>query len=274
MRVDFQPSQGDGIIGYLLKDVPSGLSVSPSAITSGTGPFTFTVAGGDCGREYRFRVAVRYRDARGRTRELVSAPSDPVRPCVTPGAPTGLKAQATASGAKVSWTPPPGAGTATYRLAWDGPVKGSRTVSATSATLGEVWTNGPYTFTVTATNGAGTGSATSLDTRLTGPAVRYPVERNKSSTGYVRDIPDAESGKTVTTMYDNNGERIAVNCQEKGVYYKRNDTLAGDMYANITYNGETGYIIGYLVNTPGDWKSFAGLPVWKCEPAGYLQPAG
>lgn len=276
MRVDFQPSQGDGIIGYLLKDVPPGLSVSPSAITSGTGPFTFTVAGGDCGREYRFRVAVRYRDARGRTRELVSAPSDPVRPCVTPGAPTGLKAQATASGAKVSWTAPPGAGTATYRLAWDGPVKGSRTVSATSATLGEVWTNGPYTFTVTATNGAGTGSATSADTRLTGPAVRYPVERNGNSNGYIRDIPDANKGKTVATMNDNNGEMVAVNCQERGADYThpRDSNLAGNMYANITWKGKTGYVIGYLVNTPGSWKSFAGLPVWKCEPAGYLQPAG
>ncbi|RKS69021.1 hypothetical protein BZB76_6160 [Actinomadura pelletieri DSM 43383] len=40
--------------------------------------------------------------------------------------------------------------------------------------------------------------------------------------------------------------------------------LAGDMYANIAYNGKTGYIIGYLVNTPGDWKSFAGPPVRNC----------
>ncbi len=36
------------------------------------------------------------------------------------------------------------------------------------------------------------------------------------------------------------------------------------MYAKITYKGATGYVIGYLVNTPGDWKSFACLPVWKC----------
>ncbi len=75
---------------------------------AGAGPFTFTVSGGDCGREYRFRVAVRYRDARGRTREQVSAASDPVRPCVTPGTPTGLKAKATAAGAEVAWSPPPG----------------------------------------------------------------------------------------------------------------------------------------------------------------------
>ncbi|MFI0372457.1 fibronectin type III domain-containing protein [Actinomadura sp. 1N219] len=265
MRVDFQPSQGEGIIGYLLKDVPSGLSAAPEAITSGAGPFTFTVAGGECGREYRFRVAVRYKDARGRTREAVSAPSDPVRPCVTPGAPTGLAAQATASGARLSWTAPPGAAGTTYRLTWDGPVKGSRTVSATSATLGEIWTNGSYTFNVAAVNGAGTGPGATRTAKLTGPTTRYPVERNENSNGYVRNVADANGGTTVATMNDNNGETVTVNCQERGVYYERNADLAGDMYAKITYKGKTGYVIGYLVNTPGDWKSFAGLPVWKCR---------
>ncbi|MES9605159.1 hypothetical protein [Actinomadura sp. NPDC000929] len=271
MRIDFQPSDGEGIIGYALKDVPSGLAASPAAIAPGAGPFTFTVTGGDCAREYRFRVAVRYRDGRGRTREQVSAPSDPARPCVTPGAPTGLKAQATSSGAKVSWTAPPGA--SAYRVGWDGPVKGSRTVpaatgSAMTATLGEVWTNGPYTFTVSAVNGAGTGAAATLGARLTGPAARYPVERNGNSNAYIRATADANNGTTVATMTDNNGELVVVNCQKKGVYYRhpRDAALAGDMYANITWSGKTGYVIGYLVNTPGDWRSLAGPAVWTCAP--------
>ncbi|WP_207936526.1 fibronectin type III domain-containing protein, partial [Actinomadura sp. KC216] len=263
MRVDFQPSQGEGITGYLLKDLPAGLSASPAAITSG--PYTFTVTGGACDREYRFRVAVRYKDARGRTREGVSAPSDPVRPCVTPGAPTGLTARATAGGASLSWTAPAGAAPAAYKLTWDGPVPGSRTVSATSATLGEVWTNGSYTFEVAAVNGAGTGPGATRSANLTGPTARYPVERNGKSTGYIRSIADAEGGTVVTTMYDNNGENVTVNCQERGKYYERNAELTGDMYTKITYNGKTGYVIGYLVNTPGDWKDFAGLPVWRCR---------
>ncbi|RFS82701.1 hypothetical protein D0T12_24970 [Actinomadura spongiicola] len=264
MRVDFQPSRGDGVVGYVLKDVPPGLSAAPSAIAPGAGAFTFTVSGGDCGREYRFRVAARYKDAHGRIREQVSDASDPVRPCVTPGAPTGLTARATASGARLAWTAPPGAGATAYEVAWDGPVRGRRTVSATSATLGEVWTNGSYTFTVAAVNGAGTGPKATRAARLTGPATRFQVERNGKSTGYVRSVADANGGTVVTTMKDNNGESIVVNCQKKGVYYRRNDALAGDMYANITYNGKTGYIIGYLVNTPGDWKNFSGLPVWNC----------
>ncbi|TMQ90302.1 hypothetical protein ETD83_36050 [Actinomadura soli] len=265
MRVDFQPSQGEGIVGYLLKDVPAGLTAAPEAIGAGAGPFTFTVTGGDCGVEYRFRVAVRYKDARGQTREGVSAPSDPVRPCVTPGAPTGVTAQATASGARVSWTAPPGADAATYKITWNGPVQGGRTVSATSATLGEIGTNGSYTFEVAAVNGAGTGPGATRQASLTGPATRYPVERNGNSNGYVRSVADANGGTTVATMNDNNGEMVTVNCQEKGVYYRRNDALAGDMYAKITYGGRTGYVIGYLVDTPGDWTSFAGLPVWRCR---------
>ncbi|MEU9844225.1 hypothetical protein AB0C69_34000, partial [Actinomadura sp. NPDC048032] len=42
--------------------------------------------------------------------------------------------------------------------------------------------------------------------------------------------------------------------------------LAGDMYVDITWSGKTGYVIGYLVNTPGDWRSLAGPAVWTCAP--------
>ncbi|MFA1545357.1 fibronectin type III domain-containing protein [Actinomadura chokoriensis] len=266
MRIDFQPSQGDGVIGYVLKDVQSGMTASPSAIPQGAGPFTFTVRGGDCGREYRFRVAVRYRDAGGRTREQVSAASDPVRPCVTPGAPTGLAAKATSSGAKVSWAPPQGAADVTYRLAYTGPVSGSATGPNTSATLGDVYTNGNYNFTVTAANGAGTGAAATLDATLNGPTAGYPVERNGNSDAYIRATPDGTNGSVVATMHDNNGETVTVHYQQKGAYYTHpNDSnLAGDMYVKITWQGKTGYVLGYLVDTPGDWRSFAGPAVWKC----------
>lgn len=264
MRVEFQPSQGDGIIGYVLKDVPSGLTASPSSIGPDAGPFAFTVTGGDCGREYTFRVAVRYRDAQGDTSEQVSTASDPVRPCVTPGAPTGLTAQATKSGAKVSWTAPPG-GATSYRLSWQGPVSGSRTVSATSATLGDVWSNGNYTFTVAAANGAGTGSDATLSTKLTGPTSTYAVQMNGNSDAYIRQTASS-SGTVVATMHDNNGESVTVHCQEKGAYYQHpNDSsLAGDMYTNITWKGKRGYVIGYLISTPGNWKNFNGPAIWKC----------
>lgn len=253
-RLPALPGRGDHRVRAQGRPVrPGG---EPGCDPQGAGPLTFTVRGGDCGREYRFRVAVRYRDSRGRTRERVSAASDPVRPCVTPGAPTGLGARATASGARVSWTAP--AGASAYRLGWDGPVSGSRTVSATSATLGDVSTNGSYTFTVAAVNGAGTGTTASAKATLTGPTNRYPVERNGQSNAYIRSTPDANNGSTVATMNDNNGEMVTVHCQVKGAYYNRNADLAGDMYVRLTWQGKTGYLIGYLVDTPGSGRPSPG----------------
>ncbi|MFD0684634.1 fibronectin type III domain-containing protein [Actinomadura fibrosa] len=265
MRVDFQPSQGTGVTGYALKDVPAGLSVSPRTTGPG-GPFTFTLKGGDCGREYRFRVAVQYRDGRNRAGERVSVASDPVRPCVTPGAPGKVSATATASGARLSWTPPPG-GATSYKVTWDGPVQGTQTVTSASATLGTVWTNGSYTFSVAAVNAAGTGAASTSSASLTGPVQRYAVRSNGNSNGYIRSTADADNGALVATMHDNNGEVVDVHCQEKGVYYRHpNDSsLAGDMYAQITWNGKTGYVIGWLISTPGDWTSPAGPTVWACK---------
>lgn len=37
------------------------------------------------------------------------------------------------------------------------------------------------------------------------------------------------------------------------------------MYVDITYGGESGYVIGYLIGAPGAWTSYAGLPLWKCK---------
>ncbi|RKS69020.1 hypothetical protein BZB76_6159 [Actinomadura pelletieri DSM 43383] len=83
-----------------------------------------------------------------------------------------------------------------YEVTWDGPVRGRRTVSATSATLGEVSTNGSHTFTVVAVDGAGTGPKATRAGRPTGPATRHPVERNGESTGHVRSAADA-NGSTI-----------------------------------------------------------------------------
>ncbi|MFB4314485.1 fibronectin type III domain-containing protein [Actinomadura sp. 21ATH] len=269
MRVDFQPSVGGTPTGYVLKDVPAGLTVSPPSVGPGAGPYTFTISGGECSREYRFRVAVRYRDAQGRTAEQASAPSDPVRPCVPPGAPSGVRGTATASGARVTWSPAAGAepGT-TYRVAWSGPVTGSRAgVAGTSVTLAQIGINGRYTFTVTAANDAGAGNASSATAQLTGPNRSYKVERNGNSNAYIHKTPNSNADDVVATMHDNNGTSVTVHCQLKGTPYShpRDKNLSGDMYVKMTYGGETGYIIGYLIDTPGDWKAYAGLPLWRCK---------
>ncbi|MEV5829515.1 fibronectin type III domain-containing protein [Spirillospora sp. NPDC052242] len=265
MQVSFQPSQGERITGYTLKDVPAGLTATPAAVAPNAAP-AFTVTGGDCGQEYRFRVAVQYTDPQGRAQEVLSAASDPVRPCVTPGAPTNVAAQATSSGTTVSWAAPAGGGASQYKVEWTGPVTGSKVVTGTSAALTDVWTNGAYTFTVTSMNAAEAGSGTTVDVQLEGPDTTYPVTSNGNSTAFVRNTPAGSGNSVVTEMYDNNGENVTVHCKVKGASYThpRDTSLSGNTYTKITYNGKTGYVIGYLIDTPGNWNTLAGPPVWNC----------
>lgn len=268
MTVDFQPSLGGRPTGYVLKDT-AGLTVTPARLAPDSGTHTFQVTGGKCQTEYRFRVAVTYKDDRGAEAEVVSQPSDPVRPCVPPGAPSAVSGTATAQGAKVTWTAPQGTTSTpvTYGLTWTGAKSGSRSgVTGTSATLGEVWKNGSYTFTVTSANGAGAGQRSSWTGALTGPTTRYAVRNNGKSNGKVNQRPDTAS-PDVAVMFDNNGELVPVHCQARGTYFAHSNgdpNFAGDMYAKITYAGKQGYTIGYLISTPGSWKSFAGPTVWEC----------
>ncbi|MFI0349009.1 fibronectin type III domain-containing protein [Actinomadura sp. 9N407] len=269
MQVDFQPSTGGTPTGYVLKDVPAGVTVSPQSIAPNAGAYTFTVSGGQCSQEYRFRVAVQYKDAQGRAGEQVSQPSDPVRPCVPPGAPSNVSAKAVATGAQVTWNQAAGgAPGTTYTVAWSGKSNGSRSnVTGTSVTLGQISANGRYTFTVTAANDAGTGNAASTSAQLTGPTQSYKVTSNGNSTAYIHKSANANNDNdVVATMRDNNGESVPVLCQTTGTKYTHpNDkNLSGNMYLRMTYSGDTGYIIGYLIDTNSNWKSYKGLPLWRC----------
>ncbi|GGV08692.1 hypothetical protein GCM10010182_30230 [Actinomadura cremea] len=268
MQISFQPSQGERITGYALKDVPAGLTAAPAAIAANAPQRTFTVTGGDCGQEYRFRVAVQYTDAQGRARELLSAASDPVRPCVTPGAPTNVAAEAAGSGAAVSWAAPAGGGASQYKVEWDGPVTGSKVVTGTSTTLTDVWTNGTYTFTVTAMNAAAAGTGTTATAQLEGPDSAHKVILNgDGSTAYIRSTPTGKNAPLVAEMFDNNGDGLTVHCQVKGTHIDHSNTqYSGTTYAKITWKGNTGYIMNFLIDTytSGNWDVLAGPPIWEC----------
>jgi hypothetical protein len=152
-------------------------------------------------------------------------------------------------------------------VAWSGKASGSRSgVTGTSVTVPQIYINGQYRFTVTAANAAGAGNAASTSAQLTGPSQRYAVRNNGNSNAYLHATADSNSAN-IDTMTDNNGAKVTVLCQVKGVYYKHPTAgadFAGDMYVKMTYN-KTGYIIGYLITTEGSWKSYAGLPLWRCQ---------
>ncbi|MBC6459500.1 fibronectin type III domain-containing protein [Actinomadura sp. HBU206391] len=267
MTVEFQPSTGGTPLGYVLKDVPGGMTVTPRQLPPSGSP-SFRVQGGQCGREYVFRVAVRYRDRAHRLAEVPSVRSAPVMPCVPPGAPTDVRAVATSGGAQVTWTAPPGGGSAptAYRVGWTGPTSGSRAgLTGTSVTLGEIGKNGSYTFTVTSSNGAGAGRQAQASANLTGPAQRYPTRHNQNSKAYIRPTPDGTSPDIGSVT--GNGVMVTVHCQKRGAFYDRGlgAGFRGDLYDYVEYGEVRGYMIGYLLTTPRDpWTEFAGLPLWQC----------
>src|SRR5207237_7530326 len=91
-------------------------------------------------------------------------------PTTTPGSPTGIYASPGDSAATVSWTPPPANRITGYTVkASPGGAQASVAGTATSARVDGLTNGTAYTFTVTATNGSGTGPASAPSNPVTPP---------------------------------------------------------------------------------------------------------
>jgi hypothetical protein len=150
------PANGSPISGYTVTAQPGGQTVS------GTGS-PLTVTGLSNGTSYTFTVTAT--NAIGTS--LPSAPSGAVTPVTVPGAPTGVAATVNDNfpdEASVSFSPPAsdgGAAITGYTISATSSNGGtSRTLSATTSPFVVTGLTGgkTYTFTVTATNSAGTGT--------------------------------------------------------------------------------------------------------------------
>ncbi|QFG20565.1 hypothetical protein [Actinomadura sp. WMMB 499] len=144
---------------------------------------------------------------------------------------------------------------------------GSTTVTGTSTTLTDVWTNGTYTFTVTALNAAASGSGTTISAALEGPTRAHKIIINGNSDAYIRATPTGSSAPEVARIFGN-GAGVTVLCQVKGshIAHPEDDNYAGNTYTKVTYQGKTGYMAGWLVDTytSGNWDVLAGPPIWEC----------
>ncbi|GAB2837038.1 hypothetical protein GCM10027176_46790 [Actinoallomurus bryophytorum] len=268
IKVDFQPGGGGKTTGYKLL-MPVGLTADPQQIDANGPNYTFTVSGGTCGDSYRFAVAAMYQN-QDHASEIDSGYTPETMSCTGPDAPGGVTGTATQQGARVNWQAPPdsGATQVTYEVQVTGPKQASNNGTATSVTFSQISKNGTYTIQVTARNPAGSKTA-SRTVSLVGPTATYGIHNggNTVDESYIYSQADADSAK-VETIVNANSQSVQVKCQKMGAQYDHPNgkaAFSGKLYDYLTHGGHTGYMIGYLPDTPhSPWQELAGPTIWEC----------
>jgi len=181
---------GIALTGYTVTSSPGGVTA-----TAGASASSATVTGLTNGTAYTFTVHATNSVASS----AESTPSSAVTPAGPPGAPTNVTATASSESAVISWTAPPNGGSplTSYIVA---ATPGGSTVSAgasdTTATMTSLTNGTAYTFTVTASNSAGSGPASSPSNSVTPQA--FPGDVTTAiSTGSVTSV--AGSGAAATS---------------------------------------------------------------------------
>jgi hypothetical protein len=160
---------GGAITAYTVTASPGGQTASVSGTAT-----TATVAGLTNGTTYTFTVTATNAAGTG----PASAASSAVTPATVPDAPTGVSATGGSRQATVSWTAPSSNGGSAITAYTVTSSPGGITASANGATTATVTglTNGTaYTFSVTATNAAGTGSSSIASNSVTPAIIPCPV---------------------------------------------------------------------------------------------------
>ena len=157
---------GDAITGYTVTAFPDGQQCTTTGATS------CTVTGLTNGVTYTFTVTATNSTGEGAD----SSPSNPVTPMETdtgitvPGPPTGASAIAGSGSATISWVAPESNGGATitrYTVTASPGGQQCTTTGGTTCTVTGLSNDTSYTFTVTATNSAGTGAPSSPTSAVT-----------------------------------------------------------------------------------------------------------
>ena len=172
-------SGGLAISSYTVTAAPGGRTCAT------TGALSCTVTGLANGTSYTFTV----RAANDVGPGPASDPSSAVTPAPgVPGAPTGVKGVAKDASALVSWSAPTdngGAAITAYAVTSNPGALTCGTSGALSCTVAGLTNGTPYTFTVAATNVAGTGPASAASSPVT-PSAAPPVPATASITALPR----------------------------------------------------------------------------------------
>ncbi len=166
------PSTGGSPTTYTVTPYIGSTAQTPVVI-NGTPPVTTTtITGLQQGTAYTFKVQASNPTGNGAA-SAASATITPTGP-VAPGAPTGVNALPASSQAQVSWTAPLNNGSAITQYTITPYLNGVAqtptqvfNTSSTTATVSGLTNGGAYTFTVSATNGLGTGAQSTASSAVT-----------------------------------------------------------------------------------------------------------
>ena len=272
--VNWTAPSGGGATTYTVTPFIGSTAQTPTTVTGAPPATTVTINGLTPGTAYTFTVQASNSNGSG----PVSAASNSVTPtgATAPEAPTGVTASPATSQAQVSWTAPNANGspitgytvTPFIGTTAQTPVQVNNG-SATSTTVTGLTNGTAYTFTVSATNGVGTGSASTASSAVTPEdtifdftAPAAPDSGDPSSLEVGVKFTSAASGSIT-------GVRFYKSAANTGTHIGSLWSSTGTLLASATFTNETASGWQYVT-----FSSPVSVTAGTTYVAGYFDPSG